>query len=230
MRCRASLRRHISTAMSWKPFVLQSVVLALLLFGVGRHLLVHEHSGLSAEQRRLSDEVVRLNLRLDQLERQVGRISTDAALILALPPAAQRPAGSEQALAALAERVAAMEARAKAIEHNAAVLRTDQAALVKQAQPEAVRVRNWMASLDAAKREAVEAAYREQLDEMQKAVSAAPDAPAPSPEAMEAVLQASREALKRRLRELLDDAEYQTFLDSLEETELPAGPPPLSMD
>jgi hypothetical protein len=216
-------------SMPWKFFFLQTVFFALLSWQIGQYSS-KECSRLSAEgQARISAGLTELIRRLDQLEQKVGSTSREqAAQVVAIPSAAKEAGGSEEGLAQLVQRIEALEVQ---VETNSADLRKKEqaaSALITQAQPEAVRVRNWMSSLDPETKEAVQAAYREQLDLMQEQIAVTPGAPAPSPETMAVMLQESREGLKQKLRSILNEAEYQAFLDSLDETELPIVPPPLS--
>lgn len=174
-------------------------------------------------QDQLAAETARLHQRLDELEREIGGRPPAAAAVQAAPPE------NGDALAALARRIETLEAREQNIRQTADALLKEKALLAqtrRQAQPEHVRLQDWMSSLEAEKKADVEAAYKAELDLMQKTFPAAPDAPPPSPEDMLRLLEESRERLKLRLKDILDGEEYQAFLESLDDQEaLPAGLP-----
>ncbi len=204
--------------MSWKIFILQSAVLVLLVWLSGQYFADQQGGGLKDVQERLAAETARLHQRLDGLESS----RPPAAAVLQTAP----PEESEDALAGLSQRVQALETREQELRQKLAGLLNKQR-LLAQAQPEHLRVRNWMTGLEAEKRAEAQAAYREELERMQNAFPAAPDAPPPSPAAMLRLLEESRERLKLRLQGILSGEDYQAFLDSLEEGDIPLGLPPL---
>lgn len=93
--------------------------------------------------------------------------------------------------------------------------------LQKEYLPEPVRVRNWLTQLPPDKKEQVQEVYIEQQKKMLNTFSASPDVIPPSPEEMHSLLLESRQGLKKNLKILLNHEEYQAFLDSLDQTDLP---------
>jgi chromosome segregation ATPase len=212
--------------MSWKIFILQTAVLVLLAWLSGQYFAGQQGGGMKDVQDQLAAETARLHQRLDELERQareIGGRPPAAAAVQAAPPE------NGDALAALARRIETLEAREQDVRQTTDALLKEKALLAqtrRQAQPEHVRLQDWMSSLEAEKKAEVEAAYKAELDLMQKTFPAAPDAPPPSPEDMLRLLEESRERLKLRLKDILDGEEYQAFLESLDDQEaLPAGLP-----
>uniref|UniRef100_UPI004055F2EA hypothetical protein n=1 Tax=Candidatus Electronema sp. TaxID=2698783 RepID=UPI004055F2EA len=209
--------------MSWKIFILQSAVLVLLAWLAGQYFADQQGGGLNDVQERLAAETARLHQRLDGLEQQVQEIGgrlPSAAAVQAAPPE------NGDAIAALSRRIDALETEEQELRQKLAGLLNKQR-LLTQAQPEHLRVRDWMAGLDAEKRAEAQAAYREELERMQSTFPAAPGALPPSPAAMLRLLEESRERLKLRLQGILSGEDYQAFLDSLEEGDIPLGLPPL---
>ncbi|WP_420208813.1 hypothetical protein [Candidatus Electronema sp. JC] len=206
--------------MSWKIFILQSAILVLLVWLSGQYFADQQGGGLKDVQERLAAETARLHQRLDGLERQISSRPPADAVQQTAPPE------NEDALAALSRRIGALETGELELRQKLAGQLNKQR-LLTQAQPEHLRVRNWMTGLDAEKRAEAQAAYREELERMQSAFPAAPDAPPPSPAAMLRLLEESRERLKLRLQGILSGEDYQAFLDSLEEGDIPLGLPPL---
>jgi len=151
-----------------------------------------------------------------------------------MPPAvaavqAAPPQGEKTSAAKLVRRIELLEAREQELRETLAGLLNKQR-LLAQTQPEHVQMRGWMAGLDAEKRAEVQTAYREELERMQNAFPAAPDAPPPRPEEMLRLLEASRERLKLRLQSILSGEDYQAFLSSLAEGDIPLGLPPLDYE
>ncbi|MCI5160021.1 MAG: hypothetical protein D3906_16670, partial [Candidatus Electrothrix sp. AUS1_2] len=97
----------------------------------------------------------------------------------------------------------------------------------KQLHPEPVRIRNWLARLPEEKKLQVQAAYMEQLEKQQDILALLPDDRPPSPEEMQEMFRKSRDELKERFRDILDEAEYQAFLDSLDADRPPLVLPPM---
>lgn len=212
--------------MSWKIFILQSAVLVLLVWLSGQYFAGRQGGGQQEFTERLAAETARLHQRLDGLERRVREIGGRPPAAAAVPAA--RPE-NEDMLAALSRRIETLEAGEQELHQTADALLKEKALLAearREAQPEHVRVQDWMSGLEPKKKADVEAAYRAELALMQKTFPAAPDAPPPSPEEMLRLLEESRERLKLRLKDILDGEEYQAFLESLDDQEaLPAGLP-----
>jgi hypothetical protein len=205
--------------MSWKIFILQTVCLVCFASFAAEYASYPHEETLSVAQRQLNE-------RLDRLEERLAQCKPPAA-----PPPAETVAQSEPAsviqqdeqlirqVAALSQRLNALEKRDKQLWQAAADLIRRQNALVRaqQKKTEADRVRDWMSGLDAEKKAQVQAMYREEMEEMQNAVSDSP----PAPETMFRLLQESRERLKMKLKDILTEEEYQAFLQSNEAAELP---------
>ncbi|MGR0482833.1 MAG: hypothetical protein ACTFAL_15910 [Candidatus Electronema sp. V4] len=204
--------------MSWKAFVLQSIALVLLTWLAGQYFAGQQGSGLEDVQEQLAAETARLHA----LERRVRKLAI-------LPPAAavEVQAAQLESGDALILRIETLEAKEQDLRKKLAGLLNKQRLATQSSQPEHLRVRDWMAGLDAEKRAEAQAAYREELERMQSAFPAAPDAPPPSPAAMHRLLEESRERLKLRLQSILSGEDYQAFLNSLAEGGIPLGLPPL---
>ncbi len=210
--------------MSWRVFTLQAAILLLLAWLIGQYFVGRQDGRLEDVQEQLAAAIARLDQRLDKLERHVREIG-------GAPPAAAvqqtAPPDSTATLTELSRRIEAVETREQELRKKLAGLLRRQHLLV-QSQPEHLRVQSWMAGLDPEKRAAAQAAYRAELERMQNAFPAAPDAPPPSPEDMLRLLEESRERLKLRLQGILSGDDYQAFLSSLEdEGQIPLGLPPL---
>ncbi len=209
--------------MSWRVFILQAAVLVLLALLAGRYFIGRQDSRLEDVQEQLVAATARLDQRLDKLERRVreiGGASPAAAVQQTAPP------DNAATLTELSRRIEVVETREQELRKKLAGLLRRQH-LLAQSQPEHLRVQSWMAGLDPEKRAAAQAAYRAELERMQNAFPAAPDAPPPSPEDMLRMLEESRERLKLRLQGILSGEDYQAFLSSLEEEQIPLGLPPL---
>ena len=207
--------------MSWKVFILQSIVLVLLAWLAGQYVAGQQGDGLEDVQEQLAAETARLHQRIEVLEREIGGRPPAAAAVQAAPPE------NRDALAALSLRIETLEAKEQYLRKKLAGLLNKQQLAMQLSQPEHIRVRDWMAGLAPEKRAEAQAAYREELERMQSAFPAAPDAPPPSPAAMHRLLEESRERLKLHLQGILSGEDYQAFLNSLEEGDIPLGLPPL---
>lgn len=95
----------------------------------------------------------------------------------------------------------------------------------KQSVPEHVKVKSWLSGLPTEKKSLVQDIYREQQELMMNAVPVGPESLPPSPEEMLSILQKNREGLKVKLKQILNREEYQAFLESLDESDLPPGLP-----
>lgn len=208
--------------MSWKVFTLQTITLVLLAWLAGQYVAGQQGDGLEDVQERLAAETARLHQRLDGLERRVREMGGRPPVAAAVQQTAPTESGD-----ALALRIETLEAKEQELRKKLASLLNKQRLATQSSQPEHLRVRDWMAGLDAEKRAEAQAAYREELERMQSAFPAAPDAPPPSPAAMHRLLEESRERLKLRLQGILSGEDYQAFLNSLEEGGIPLGLPPL---
>lgn len=211
--------------MFWKAFVLQSIVLVLTAWLAGQYLAIQQDDRLVEIQEQLAAETARLHQRMDALERRVPELA-------ALPPAAAAevqaaPPENRDALAALSRQIETLEANEQELQKKLAGLLNKQRLGTQSSQPEHLRVRDWLAGLDSEKRAEAQAAYREELERMQSAFPAAPDAPPPSPAAMLRLLEESRERLKLRLQGILSGEDYQAFSDALDAGDIPPGLPPL---
>ena len=62
---------------------------------------------------------------------------------------------------------------------------------------------------------------------MREKISLSPDGIAPSTEEMTEAIQESHEILKERLKDVLNNGEYQSFLDSMPSAPMPSVPQPI---
>jgi hypothetical protein len=206
--------------MTWKSYLIQLATLILLSWLAGQYFSQHDHQELQPSTISCTEELAKLNQRLVHLEREVKQMST---VPLSIGPSnlpEKENGNQEKLLVQLSGRVAALEAFEQKMQKLVTTLRK-----VQQAQPEPFRVQNWMATLPVEKRAEVEAAYREQADLMQKAIPVTPDAPPPNPDEMLRLIKESRESLNLKLKNILNTDEYQAFLDSLDEADIPLGLP-----
>lgn len=200
--------------MSWRLFAAQSLALVLLAWLAGQYLAGQQRIELEEVQEQLAAARAQLEQRLDRLERRihVHDIAAEPPVVIQV----EQPAKETQ-------RLEALEARERALREKLTTLLNKQQRA--QYQPEPVRVQDWLAGLDAEKRAEVQTAYRAELERMQNTFPAAPNVPPPSPEDMHRLLDESRERLKLRLQGILSGEDYQAFLNSLEEGQIPLGLP-----
>ncbi|CAK8722218.1 hypothetical protein GCAAIG_11865 [Candidatus Electronema halotolerans] len=210
--------------MSWKIFLLQTFCLVCFASFAAEYASYPHEETLSFAQRQLNE-------RLDQLEERLAQFKTPAAsppaqTVVQSPPAPVNQSDEHliQQVAAVSQRLDILEQQKQQLWQATADLIRRQNALVRaqQKKTEADRVRDWMSGLDAEKKAQVQAAYQEEMENMENAVSVSSDSP-PAPETMFRLLQESRERLKIKLKDMLTEEEYQAFLQSNEAAEnLPA--------
>ena len=212
------------------------MALLLLIWGAVQYFSLQQVKALQLLEEELVDERGINNQRFAQLEEQLEFLREDAPSEKTIQVVEQQVKGKQsnedqaQRLAGFQQRIEILEQREKALRETDAALIKEQDFLFQaqqQQQPEPVRIRNWLAQLGEEEQEAVQQIYREQLEQVQQSIALDPGALPPNPEEMLATLDKSREELKRSLKEILNQADYQAFLDSLDETTLPMGLPPL---
>ena len=211
--------------MSWKIFLLQTIFLVCVASFFAEYASFPHEETLSFAQRQLNE-------RLDQLEDRLSQLKASSAPTAQIVTQSQPVPVIEpdekllQQVAALSQRLDTLEKQKQKLWKATADLIRRQNALVRtqQDKTEAEQVRDWMSNLDAEKKTQVQAVYREEMENMENAVSASSDTP-PAPEVMFRLLQESRERLKDKLKDILTEEEYHAFLQSTEEAEnLPIKP------
>jgi hypothetical protein len=203
--------------MSWKIFILQTVCLGFAAHFAAEYAFYPHVETLSSAQ-------WQLNKRLDRLEEELAKCKPSAVQPPAQTvvqrqsaPVSQPDEQLIQQVAALSQRIDLLEKQKQQLWRATADVIRRQNALIRaqQNKTEADRVRDWMSGLDEEKKAQVQAAYQEEMENMENAVSASP----PAPETMFRLLQESRERLKIKLRDMLTEEEYQAFLQSNEAAE-----------
>lgn len=87
--------------------------------------------------------------------------------------------------------------------------------------------RVWFNYLTEEKRKIVQEIYQQELAVMREKISLSPGDTAPDAEEMMQAIQESREILKERLKDVLNEEEYQSFQESLDSSPLPPVPEPI---
>jgi hypothetical protein len=210
--------------MSWKIFILQTVCLVFIASFAAEYAFYPHVETLSSAQWQLNERLDRIEERLAQYKPLPVPPQPAQSVVQSHPaPVIQPDEQLIQQVAALSQRMDLLEKQKQQLWQAAADLIRRQNALVRaqEKKTEADRVRDWMSGLDEEKKAQVQAAYQEEMEDMQHTVSTSPDAQPPTPETMFRLLQESREHLKVKLKDILSDEEYQAFLKSLEAADLP---------
>lgn len=180
-----------------------------------------------------AEEVAGISRKLDELERLLNRYRNTSPrdTVQTAPSEKKNKEERQKNYAELSRKLHDLEEREQEMENALTNIVNKQAELAqvqqKQLHPEPVRIRNWLARLPEEKKLQVQAAYMEQLEKQQDILAVLPDDRPPSPEEMREMLRQSRGELKERLRDILDEAEYQAFLDSLDADRPPLVLPPM---
>ena len=181
-----------------------------------------------------AEKAAGISQRLDELERILNNHPRNTYLrdtVQAAPSEKKNNEERQKNYAELSGKLRDLEEREQEMENVLADIVKKQAELAqvqqKQLHPEPVRIRNWLARLPEEKKLQVQAAYMEQLEKQQDILALLPDDRPPSPEEMQEMFRKSRDELKERFRDILDEAEYQAFLDSLDADRPPLVLPPM---
>ncbi len=226
--------------MPWKTFIIQSVVLLSLSFLAAQYFSLNHLNSIRFQQEDMAAEIKDLREQLLRIEQQTARSASQPPAQGAFAGTAgeenrgknktrESKAGNVQ-ISLLQQQIQNIAQQEYSLEERMDSLVTEQERLVqlqKQSLPEHVKVRNWLTSLPEEKKSVVQEIYRKQSEMMLANVSADPQAVPPTPEDMLSLLQESRKGLKDQLKEVLNQQEYQAFLESLGTEAVPTGLPPL---
>lgn len=207
--------------MSLKYFTIQSLIIVSIIYFTIQYLTLTHFTELQLQQENLSNKILFMETRLSGIDKKINRL-TQSEFARNTNQATKEIEEEYDQKVRLYRWITTLEEKQNTLEETVASLVLQQEDNVRpQSQLKQNKSHGWLSTLPEEKKSLIKEIYQDQILLMQEQIPASPGDIPPNSEEMQSILHENREELKVRLKEILNQEEYQSFLNSIPPLPIP---------